>query len=102
MVNWINHYHRWYTLIEVDPKRLLQVADNTKSGFEPEKQKLDLLLEGFIDGEIDAPIVGRSYEGISFVDGRHRVTLAARFRLPAIKIAVLPSEKSYIEGILKS
>ena len=100
-MKWINHYHRWDVLLKVDPKRLLQVADNSKS-LNPNPRKLSRLSEGFRDGEVDAPIVRRSCcEGITFVDGRHRIFLAAQLGFPTIKIAVLPEEIEFIRGFLK-
>ncbi len=103
MINWINHNRSPFVLIEVDPKRLLRIAENTRD-FTPKKEKIEHLLERFKESkEIEAPIVGRTFlGGVSFTDGRHRATLAARLRMTAIKIAVYPEERSYIERILKS
>ena len=102
MVKWKNHYHRWHVLLEVSPKRLLQVADNTGEGFRPNKGKLNRLLPVFIAGEIDAPIVGLARKGqsVTLVDGRHRTTMADRLRMTKIAIAVSPKEKGRISGIL--
>jgi len=105
VVNWINHCRSSFVLIEVNPEKLLRFADNTQGDFTPKKDRLERLLDRFINGdkEMDAPIVGKTFRGgISFTDGRHRVTLAAKLRMTAIKIAVYPEEKNYIENILKS
>lgn len=100
MVNWINHYHRWDTLIRVNPRKLLRVADNTKMGFRPNEKKLRQLIGIFSSGAIDAPVVKLSDKGLTFVDGRHRTILAARFRMATIKIAVPFTEKPVIKRIL--
>jgi len=102
LVRWINHSRRLYTLLEVDPKRLLSSATNTKSDFEPNPRKLATLVERFQDGEIDAPIVHRDREGIAFLSGRHRTVLAIRLGLPTIKIAVLREEIPFVQSFLGS
>lgn len=101
MIKWINRYHRWDVLLKVDPKRLLQVVENSKR-FNPNPRKLSRLSEGFRDGEVDAPIVRRSCcEGITFVDGRHRTVLAIKLGFPTIEIAVLSEELEFIRSYLK-
>lgn len=100
-MKWLNHYHRWYSLLEVDPKKLLRMAANTQSDFKPDARKLSRLAENFKAGSIDAPIVGYGSKGISFVDGRHRTFLAAKMGLKNIKIAVLPQELSLIRKAIR-
>ena len=101
MIKWTNRYHRWDVLLRVDSKRLLQIADNTKS-FDPNLRKLSYLSDEFRYGKIDAPIVRRSCcEGITFVDGRHRAVLAVKLGFPTIDIAVLPKEAEFIRSYLK-
>ena len=102
MIRWINHSRGLYTLLEVDPKRLLLKATNTKSDFEPNPLKLVALAERFEDGEVDAPIVHRDREGIAFLNGRHKTVLAARLGFPTIGIAVLQKEVAFVQSFLGS
>lgn len=96
-MEWVNHFHRWYRLLEVNPKRLLQAEGH----FERNPQKLASLVEKIRQGgEVDAPIVGRRGEGICFIDGRHRTVAAVMVGLPTIKIAVRPEDIEFIQSFL--
>jgi len=96
-MEWINHYHRWYRLLEVNPKRLLQA----EGPFERNPKKLASLVEKIRQGgEMDAPIIGRHGKGIWFVDGRHRTVAAVMVGLPTIKIAVRPEDIEFIQSFL--
>lgn len=105
-IQWINPGPDWYVLLDVDPRKLLQAAGDTKH-FEPNPRRLTAVMERLSQGgKIDAPIVGRfwitsygvHHKGIGFTDGRHRTVAALRLGLPTIKIAVSPKEIEFVQS----